>query len=287
MFELILSFGLTFVVCIWLSKQLGKISAAGRQEERAAKDKAIEAESASGIPGDLHSYSGDECRADRPQHLTVADQTASVAFNEGKVQLYWYRSENRCRMVFLPTAKFLVSKYGRRFEIGECQISSATSDEQLKIQARELALSFIKDEIEGKRQERLTRALTDAAPDFDPVVEPQSPPLQTNANPAPESKQEEGAQYPYVIGLLNDFGTAAFPHAKQGRGSDSFYVELKSKSKTFRMWGADLQRCINETGAKVGKRVKIVKLGKQPVMVATKDGQREGLKNLFEMTVLG
>lgn len=211
----------------------------------------------------------------------VADYTASVAFNEGKVQLYWYRASDRCRMVFLPTAKFLVSKYGRRFEIGECRTTDFANDEAIKAHARDQALAFIKDEIEVKQQSKSHIATEPKPAQIASAVE-----LATPATTPDGGEPSADDKHPYVIGVLSDFGFAAYPHAKKEENAESYFVELQSKTKKFRMWGVDLQRCVADTGAKVGKRVKIVKLGKQPVMIRTKSGQREGLKNLFDMTVL-
>lgn len=264
-FEILFGFALTLMAASWLSRFFQKL---GMNAPSQPEHNVTPAQ-----PDTTHR---------------VSDETASVAFNEGKVQLYFYRSKDKCRLVFLPTAKFLVNKFGRRFEIAECRISDFENDAEIKAHARNEALTFIKNELDEKK-------VAKQSPEGE-SVQPTGPAKAesvANATAAVEpctsfpaaTKEEEGG-YPYVIGVLNDFGSAPFPYGKSGKNTESYYVELKSKAKTFRMWGADLQRCVTESGVQVGKRVKIVKLGKQPVTVPTKNGQREVLKNLFAMTVL-
>lgn len=209
----------------------------------------------------------------------VASDVATVTFNEGKCQLYFYRPEARVRVMFLPDAKFLKNRYGRRMHL--CDLDIGDSDAAVKAKAVTKALEFIKAEI----AEKIATKIAQKEPEASPALPAPAAPASTAAAVLPAAdKQEPEQDFPYVIGVVESFGLAPFPYGNNGK--ESFFVEIRSKQKAFKLWGADLARCIDETAAKVGNRVKIVKKGKQPVMVATSRGEKEVLKNLFEMSVL-
>lgn len=82
-------------------------------------------------------------------------------------------------------------------------------------------------------------------------------------------------------GELLDFGAA--PYHNNANNGDSYFAKIKTAKGELTLWGKDLERAIEEGGAKIGDKVGIEHLGKQQVTVTTKVKDSEG--NLVEKDI--
>lgn len=215
----------------------------------------------------------------------IADMVGSVTLNEGRVHLYFYRSKNLVRRVIRPVAKKIIAKVGSRVEMSSLKLSDFTNEHQVAEITRLHAIEYFKSILEGAKDHAAVASIANSASQIEqPVVEVKD----VAPIPKPIPSKSEGTE---IVGTLISFGNGAYPNSKDSeKPESSFYVELKGKTKEFKIWGKDLERSIQDAGAQIGSRISILKRGRQPITMMTKKGdemiEKTVFKNLFETRLI-
>lgn len=153
--------------------------------------------------------------------------------------------------------------------------------------------------LERMRQERSLNSI-EPQPARTPAVAPEAekvPPA-----PYPGDKRQQPSEAPAQTAAAAEVGERIVsignaPYQHNPANQDSPYIVLEKDGKERTVWGVDLPDAMERSGAEVGDRIRLHKLGKQPVEieipVRDESGKITGMKtgevhrNLFKMEIVG
>lgn len=101
----------------------------------------------------------------------------------------------------------------------------------------------------------------------------QSPGQENREQQQSPKLQHEGIKKAFR-GKLLEHGSAPYEFDK--RNEDSYYVKIENRKGVRTIWGVDLERAINKSGAEVGSKIELELKGKEKVVVKQREKDKDG-----------
>lgn len=106
---------------------------------------------------------------------------------------------------------------------------------------------------------------------------------QVTASNAEEGEVIESPNPKRSVGRIHRVGFAPFRFDEKNKKSFFVEIEVNQRGHLFTLWGADLKRALEESGAQIGDHAAFIQKGKRAVTVTSKGAEIETYRNYWEV----